>query len=107
MSRSYRHTPVASKRDKAEKRAANRKVRRAKGLFSNKEYRKLYPSYFIGYTFYWDKDNKRKQIGEFKMLIWIIDYDKKVKWPCNDLIVASKWYHYLTDIKGHECSITD
>ena len=41
------------------------------------------------------------------MLIWIIDYDKRVKWPCTDLIVASKWYHYLTDIKGHECSITD
>lgn len=41
------------------------------------------------------------------MLIWVIDYDKKVKWPCNDLIVANKWYHYLTDIKGHECSITN
>ena len=60
MSRSYRHTPVASIRRKDEKRFANRKVRHSNQLFSNGEYRKVYCSCFIGYTFYWDKDNKRK-----------------------------------------------
>lgn len=41
------------------------------------------------------------------MLIWICDFDTRTKWPCTDLTTASKWYHYLVDIKGHtNCEIT-
>lgn len=60
MSRSYRHTPVASIRDKDYKKYASRKVRHTNEVYSNGEYRKLYESVMIGYTFYWDGDNKRK-----------------------------------------------
>ena len=60
MSRSYRHTPMASIRRKEEKRFANRRVRRTNAIFSNGEYRKVYPSDFIGYSCYWANDDRRK-----------------------------------------------
>ena len=42
------------------------------------------------------------------MLIWICDFNAHVKYPCTDLITASKWYHYFVDIKNHtDCTITD
>jgi hypothetical protein len=60
MSRSYRHTPVVSRRWKGEKKVASRKVRHSDILFKNGEYRKVYEPYMIGYTFYNEDDNKRK-----------------------------------------------
>lgn len=61
MSRSYRHTPVVSRRWKSEKKVASRKVRHSNMILNNGEYRKLYEHYMIGYTFYCEDDNKRKQ----------------------------------------------
>ena len=60
MSRSYRHTPVASKTDKFEKNYANRRVRHTNGLLNGGSYRKVYCSCLIGYKIYWEGDNRRK-----------------------------------------------
>lgn len=60
MSRSYRHTPVCSYRSADEKKRASRKARRTTDLADGGAFKKVYCSYFIGYSCYWDGDNKRK-----------------------------------------------
>ena len=90
MSRSYKKAPVSTdgrrKTTKYFKNVANRKVRRAEGLYQGKSYRKLYNSWNIhDYISYWTIQDAIKyfeRTGNFREYQTLDEFLNEVWYAC-------------------------